>query len=314
MANTIVITDGFTLNPGDLSWEKLHALGTVRYHDRTDPADMLQRCADAMVIVTNKTPVTRETISACRELKVIAVTATGYNIIDVGAAAERDIIVCNVPGYGTDSVAQHTFALILELMNHVGMNSRSVSAGEWATHKDFCYTKAPITELAGKTLGIVGYGEIGKKVADLGRAFGMKVIYTRRSRDPESHPIERVFSESDVVSLHCPLTPENSGFVNRELLGSMKPHAILINTARGQLVNEADLAYALEQGWLRGAGLDVLTQEPPSKGSPLIGLPQCVITPHNAWYSFEARQRIMETTAHNIRMALGGMPENVVGR
>jgi glycerate dehydrogenase len=314
MKEIIAITDGYTLNPGDLSWDQVSAFGELRYFDRTPASEVPDRCANATIILTNKTPVSAETISKSPGLKLIAVTATGYNIVDIDAAKERGVVVSNVPGYGTDSVAQHTFALLLELTNHVGSNSNSVSRGDWSVSKDFCYTVAPLTELAGKTLGIIGFGQIGRKVAEIGKAFGMKVIYSRSngSNDPEALPIEKVFSESDFVSLHCPLTKSNQAFVNRSLLHRMKSSAILINTSRGQLINESDLASALDQGIIRGAGLDVLSTEPPSHDNPLIGARNCIVTPHNAWYSFEARQRIMSETALNIEKFLAGKPRNVV--
>jgi glycerate dehydrogenase len=224
-------------------------------------------------------------------------------------------VVCNVPGYGTDSVAQHTFALILELTNHVGRNAASVKAGGWSRVKDFCYTEAPIMELAGKTLGIVGYGRIGQKTAEIARALGMRVIYfspSRVGRDENVVSVEQIFSESDIVSLHCPLTKHNAGFIDMHLLSVMKPTAFLINTSRGQLINENDLADALNKKVLAAAALDVLSQEPPRADHPLIGLPNCLITPHNAWLSAEARQRIMDTTYNNIICALRGEPRHVV--
>lgn len=311
----IVITDGYTLNPGDLSWEGLHKLGEVELYDRTPAQDVLKRCQDAAVIVTNKTPVSGDVIRSLRQLKGIAVTATGYNIVDTVAAREAGVPVSNVPGYGTDSVAQHTFAFILEFANGVGLNSRSVAEGEWSRSDDFCYTKTPLIEIAGKTLGIVGYGTIGRRVAEIGRVFGMKVLYNSPSlmgKDPDAVSIETIFRESDFVTLHCPLTKENQGFVNRDLLAIMKPGALLVNTARGQLINEPDLREALVKRRIAGAALDVLSSEPPPAGHPLIGLPNCIITPHNAWCSFEARQRIMQTNVDNVRAILQGRPVNVV--
>jgi glycerate dehydrogenase len=314
MQEIITITDGLTLNPGDLNWDDIASLGKIIYYDRT-PAELVpERCREATVIVTNKTPIRSETIMFCKNLKMIAVTATGYNIIDLEAAKKRGVIVCNVPGYGTDSVAQHAFALILELSNYIGLNSQSVAQGEWSSCKDFCYTKAPLVELAGKTLGIVGYGSIGRKVGEIGRALGMNVIYSRSqsSIDKDAVSVGELFAASDVVSLHCPLTKQNEKFVNAALLRSMKQNAILINTARGQLINEYDLANALREGWIKAAGLDVLSSEPPPSGHPLIGAPNCVITPHNAWSSFEARTRIMRTTVENIRGVLCGHHQNVI--
>jgi glycerate dehydrogenase len=323
MNEVITITDGFTLNPGDLSWSGISSFGQMHYYDRTAESEVAARCEHSTIVVTNKTPINAETIALCKSLKVIAVTATGYNIVDIAAATQRKIHVCNVPGYGTDSVAQHAFALILELTNHTGMNAASVASGEWSDCPDFSFTKSPITELRDKTIGIVGFGEIGKKVAEIAQAFGMKVIYSRSktSKDPNARSVEEIFSESDIVSLHCPLTKENAGFVNKDLLSRMKKTAWLINTARGQLVDEIALAAALRNGSIRGAGLDVLSKEPPPHDHPLVGIGNCIITPHNAWYSshnawysFEARTRIMQTTVANIKGILEGRPQHVVNQ
>jgi glycerate dehydrogenase len=312
---SIVITDGHTLNPGDLSWEMFSQFGNVVNYDRTGRHEVVERCKDAMIIITNKTPIAADLIREAKNLKGIAVTATGYNIVDVGAARELGIPVSNVPGYGTDSVAQHTFAFILELANGIGVNSQSVADGDWARSRDFCYTKTPLIEIAGKTLGIVGYGTIGRKVAEIARVFGMRVLYNSPSlmgKDPAAVNPETIFRESDFVTLHCPLTKQNHGFVDKDLLAKMKPTAFLINTARGQLINEPDLRDALREGRLAGAALDVLSSEPPPADHPLIGLSNCIITPHNAWCSFEARQRIMEITINNVRAMLKGEPVNVV--
>ena len=311
----IVITDGYTLNPGDLSWDALHQFGNIINYDRTPKEEVLDRCKDATIIVTNKTPISADVIGAARNLKGITVTATGYNIVDIAAAREKGIPVSNVPGYGTDSVAQHTFAFILELANGVGVNAQSVADGEWAGSHDFCYTRTPLIEIAGKTLGIVGYGTIGRRVAEIARVFGMNVLYNSPSlmgKDPDVVDVETIFRQCDFVTLHCPLTKENHEFVNRNLLWQMKPTAFLINTARGQLIKEGDLRDALVQHKLAGAALDVLSSEPPPADHPLIGLPNCIITPHNAWCSFEARQRIMKTTVDNVRAMLDSAPVNVV--
>ncbi len=314
MNEVIVITDGYTLNPGDLSWDGIARLGTIQYFDHTPGKEVPDRCRNASVIVTNKTPVTAETIGSAKNLRLISVTATGYNIVDIAAAKKRGITVCNVPGYGTDSVAQHTFALLLELTNHVGANARSVREGEWSRSRDFCYSKGPLMELAGKTMGIVGYGDIGQKVGELARAFGMQVVYSRSpaSKDPNSIPLEELFAVSDVVSLHCPLTAENKEFVSLSILRRMKPTAFLINTARGQLIREEDLATALKDRLIAGAAVDVLSTEPPSPQNPLLQAPSCIITPHNAWLSFEARDRIMKVTTKNIAAFLTGTPENLI--
>lgn len=312
----IVITDGFTLNPGDQSWAVIEALGSITYYDRSSSSEVPERCAKAEVIITNKTPISAATISSATNLKLIAVTATGYNIVDVAAAQARGVVVCNVPGYGTDSVAQHTWSLLLELSNQVGLHAQSVRAGEWVESADWCYLKSPIVELAGKTLGIVGFGRIGQQVAAVGRAFGMRVIFHNRSvlsgTVGEQRSLSEVFAESDVISLHCPLTADNQGFVNATLLGTMKPSAFLLNTARGQLINEQDLADALNGGVLAGAGLDVLSTEPPAANNPLLRAKNCILTPHTAWISYEARRRVMAVTGQNIKAFAEGTPQNVV--
>lgn len=311
----IVITDGYTLNPGDLDWKQLEQLGKLTIYERTDPVTLIERCFDADIILTNKTVITKELIDAASRLKLIAVTATGYNNIDMAAAKAKGISVCNVPAYGTFSVAQHAFALLLELINHVGLNAASTAKGEWTKAKDWCYTIKPIVELKDKVIGIVGLGKIGKQMALIAHAFGMKVIYFG-GREKLDNAIQvdlhQLFIQADVISLHCPLTKDNAGFVNRELLELMKPTAIIINTARGALINEKDLAQALQQGRIAGAGLDVLSAEPPPKNHPLIGLENCMVTPHNAWISFEARQRIMNITFANLQSFLNGKPQNVV--
>jgi glycerate dehydrogenase len=313
----IVITDGYTLNPGDLSWKPLDGLGEVIYYDRTRPEEVIERCLEAHIIVTNKTPVNEQVIALATNLKLIAVTATGYNVVDIAAAKKKGVPVCNVPEYGTHSVAQHTFALLLELTNHVGRHVQSVKEGEWVRSIDWSYAMAPVIELKDKMLGIVGLGKIGKQVANIAHALGMNVIYHRgRAEKIPAMPVsqEELFSKSDFVSLHCPLKPDNQGFVNMGLLARMKPTSYLINTSRGQLIREPDLADALRRGVIAGAALDVLSQEPPPADHPLLGLPNCLVTPHNAWLSFEARQRILDTTIRNVRMAMEGRPQNVVNQ
>jgi len=312
----IVVTDGYTLNPGDLSWSTIEKYGEVTVYDRTQPHEIVDRCRDANIILTNKVPVTEANMTALPQLKMISVTATGFNVIDIPGAAKWNIIVCNVPAYGTASVAQHTFALLLELSNQVGRHAASVAAGEWVNAPDFSYQKAPITELAGKTLGIVGWGNIGQQTARIGRAFDMKILYYNPSKKENMFgqwvPMPELFAKSDYVSLHCPLRPDNIAFVNNELLGLMKSSAFIINTARGQLINEQDLADALNSGQIAGAALDVLSAEPPSAQNPLLTAKNCIITPHNAWISKEARQRIMKTTAANIEAFLQQKPINRV--
>lgn len=312
----IVVADGYALNPGDLSWEEISKLGDLKIYDRTVPGLVVERCSEADIIITNKTPVDKAAINKLPNLKMITMLATGYNVIDIDAARERGVDVCNVPAYGTASVAQHAFALILTLTNHIDIHGASVAKGEWEEAPDFGYALTPLTELAGKTLGIIGMGNIGRQTARIGVTFGMNVMYSSRTEKPDAPgkyaAIEEVFENSDVVSLHCPLTPDNGQFVNARILGLMKPTAFLINTARGQLINEADLAEALNTGKIGGAGLDVLSQEPPRNGNPLLRARNCVITPHNAWMTKEARQRIMEVTKENIIAFADGRPQNVV--
>ncbi len=313
----IVATDAFTLNGGDLSWEKISALGELVLYDRTAPEMIIERCIDADIVLTNKVAFKKETLEHLPRLKFIAVLATGYNVIDVDAAGERGVIVANVPGYGSASVAQHVFALLLELTNHVGRNSGSTAKGDWQHAADWCYSLAPIQELDGKTFGVVGFGNIGQRAARIAATLGMKIIYHNRTEKnaaigaPVS--LETVFSESNVISLHCSTSADNIGFVNRQLLATMKPDAYLINTARGQLINEQDLADALNNQVIAGAALDVLSAEPPSATNPLLRAANCIITPHNAWMSKEARERIMEMTAANIAGFLSGNLINVVG-
>ena len=313
----IVVTDGYTLNSGDLSWDSLAQFGTLQLYDRTPPPLIVERCRDAAIIVTNKTPLSRETLSQLPNAKCICVTATGYNVIDTDAATENGIVVCNVPGYGTLSVAQHVFALLLELTNAVGRHHVSVQRGDWHRSADWCYTVQPVMELSGKTFGIVGYGNIGQAVGRIAAAFDMRVIYfspsEKQTTAGEPRSLEAVFAESDVVSLHCPLTPTNKGMVNKTLLQKMKPSAFLLNTARGPLIKEEDLANALNSGVIAGAALDVLSTEPPVENqTALLHARNCIVTPHIAWMSREARQRIMRITENNIRAFLQGVPINQV--
>jgi glycerate dehydrogenase len=312
----IVVTDGFTLNPGDISWDDIESIGELKVYERT-PAELIaERCRQADIVLTNKVPFNNQIIEELDQLKMISVLATGYNIIDTKAAAEKNILVCNVPGYGTASVAQHVFALLLEMINHVGLHAASVKAGDWQRSPDWSYTKMPITELAGKTIGIVGLGNIGTKVAAIAQAFGMRVIYNSRNMGTGTTAvyadIKTLFAESDVVSLHCPLTPVNTGFVNAGLLAVMKSSAILINTARGHLINENDLADALNNKIIAGAALDVLCAEPALPANPLLNAANCIITPHQAWVTREARERVMKITANNIKAFLKKQPVNKV--
>lgn len=312
----VVITDGYTLNPGDLSWKAVEEFGQVDFYDRSSETETKLRCRDAVVILTNKTPLTADIIKNATSLRLIAVTATGYNIVDIEAARQQNITVCNVPDYGTASVAQHTFALLLELANQTGPNARSVRAGDWVKSPDFCYSRGNLVELAGKTMGIIGFGKIGEQVARIAISFGMHVLYNSRSQKTtpwgEFTGVEKLFAESDVVSLHCPLTKDNNQFIDKNLIRLMKPSAWLINTARGQLINEADLADSLNSRSIAGAALDVLSKEPPLPTNPLLTADNCIITPHTAWMSAEARKRILDTTVRNIECFIKGSPINVV--
>lgn len=314
----IVLLDAHTANPGDLSWQPLDAIAPCDVHARTPLDQTVARCAGAEIVITNKAVLSREIIAALPALKYIGVTATGFNVVDVVAAKERGIVVTNVPGYSTPAVAQHVIALLLEMTNHVGHAAKSVEQGGWTKCPDFCYWDHPLFELAGRTLGIIGYGEIGSAVARIGVAFGMRVLASKRTwKEPPSAGIEAaetddIFRRSDVISLHCPLTDATKHLIGERTLGLMKREAIVINTGRGPLVDEAALAKALNEGRIGGAGLDVLSVEPPKEGNPLIGAKNCLITPHIAWASRESRARLIEITAANLQAFLNGEPVNVV--
>lgn len=316
---TIVVLDGYTLNPGDLSWKGLEALGTVKLYERTAPDEVVQRAVGAEVVLTNKTVLDGKALAQLSGLKYIGVLATGYNVVDIEAARKQGIIVTNIPAYSTDSVAQMVFAHLLNITQRVGHYAEEVASGQWTGQADFCYWNTPLTELAGKTLGIVGLGHTGMATAHIALAFNMQVLaYTRKSVEKlpagirKADSLETVFSESDVVSLHCPLTETTKFLVNQERLKLMKQGAILINTGRGGLVNETDLAEVLKQGHLAAAGLDVLSSEPPVAGHPLVGVKNCFITPHIAWATREARQRLMNQAVRNIEAFLNGEPINIV--
>lgn len=308
----LVVLDGHTSNPGDLSWAPLEALGELTVHPRSAPDQVAERIAGASVVLTNKARLTAELIGNAPGLRGIAVLATGHDIVDGVAARRLGIPVCNVPEYGTASVAQAVFALLLELTNHTGSLAAGVRDGRWSACPDFCYWDAPLLELAGLTFGIVGHGRIGAAVARIARAFGMEVLSHRRNPDPGDVDLDRLLADSDVVSLHCPLTPETRGLMNAERLARMKPGAILINTGRGPLIDEAALAEALASSHLGGAGLDVLSVEPPAADHPLLRAPNCLITPHVAWASRAARKRLIAATAANVAALLAGEPIHVV--
>ena len=314
----IVMLDAFTANPSDLSWADFAALGTCTIYDRTPADQIVERAKDADIIITNKAPLSRQTLAALPKLRYIGVIATGYNVVDVVAAAEQGITVTNVPGYSSASVAQAVFALLLELTNHAGHHAAEVSAGRWAACPDFCFWDHPIIELRGLTLGLVGMGDIGQSVARIANALGMRVLAARRNwsvAPPEGvtpAPLADVLSQSDVVSLHCPLTDDTRLLINTESIATMKSSAYLINTARGPLVDEAALAAALNSGRLAGAGLDVLTVEPPAPGNPLFSAKNCLITPHIAWASRASRTRLIGKAADNVKEWIAGHAINVV--
>ena len=311
----ITILDGHALNPGDLSWDQIRQFGELTYYDRTENEELtIQRIGESEIVLLNKVPITRNVLEHCPNIKLICVLATGYNVVDCQAAAERGIPVCNVPGYGTDAVAQFTFALLLELCHRVGLHSDSVHNGEWSACPDFCYWKTPQMELAGKTMGIIGYGAIGQAVGKIATALGMNILaYSRTQRPGHSYvDLDTLLAESDVISLHCPLFPENTGLINQETIAKMKDGAILLNTARGGLINEQAVSDALCSGKLRGFAGDVVTTEPIPANSPLLGAPNCILTPHMAWAPIESRQRILDATEENIQAFLSNKPTNVV--
>lgn len=314
----IVVLDGHTLNPGDLSWAGLHELGQCQIHDRTSPDDIVQRAQEAEIVLTNKTQLSKETIAQLPKLRYIGVLATGYNVVDVEAASQQNICLTNIPAYGTVSVAQMVFAHLLNLTQHVAEHGQSVQAGDWSRSRDFCYWNFPLVELAGLTMGIIGLGRIGQTTARLALGFGMKVIYFDVEKsitpqlDAQAVDLDTLFKESDVVSLHCPLTDSNYRLVNEQRLQLMKPTAFLINTSRGPLIDEKALADALNTGKIAGAGLDVLSREPPEADNPLTKAKNCYITPHIAWATRAARQRLMDIALTNIRAFINGKPQNVV--
>lgn len=310
----IVVLDGYTENPGDLSWGPLQELGELTVYDRTPPEAVLERIGDAEAIYTNKTVLSRELIQAMPSVRFIGVLATGYNVVDVQAARERGIVVCNIPTYGTDAVAQYVFALLLELCHRVAHHAQAVQEGRWTACPDFCFWDYPLIELSGKTMGIVGYGRIGQRTAQIARAFGMQVLaYDAFVQAEECVPLDELLERSDVVSLHCPLFPETRHIIRGETIARMKDGAILINTSRGPLVDEAALREALTSGKLYGAAVDVVSTEPVQPDNPLLGLENCLITPHIAWAPRESRQRLMDIAVENLRCFLRGAPQNIVG-
>lgn len=317
----IVVLDGFTLNPGDLSWEGLSGLGELTVYERTPSERILERSSEAEIILTNKTVLGSDTLKSLPRLKYVGVLATGYNVIDIETADRLGIVVTNIPAYSTVSVAQLTFALILEFCFHTQRHSDSVMNGKWSGSIDFTFRDYQLIELASKTLGIIGFGNIGKKVCDIATAFGMNVIAASRpgsdikgSSYPERVELPELLSRSDIVTIHCPLTPETAGMINIDTIRLMKKSALLINTSRGPIVVEKDLAFALNEGIIAGAGLDVLSVEPPPEDNPLLKAKNCIITPHIAWATLEARTRLMEVAVQNVRAFIGGFPANVVNQ
>ncbi len=316
----IVVLDGYTENPGDLSWAPLEELGELTVYDRT-PADMAaERIGDAEIVYTNKTPITRQVLEACPNIRLISVLATGYNIVDCAAARERGIPVCNVPAYGTASVAQFAIALLLEVCHHAAAHDRAVHEGKWESCPDWCFWEYPLIELAGKTMGIIGLGRIGRATARIAGAMGMNVIAVDGARCPEGQQVARyveldeLLAASDVIALHCPLFPDTEGIINKNTIAKMKDGVIIINNSRGQLVVEQDLADALNSGKVYAAGLDVVSTEPIRGDNPLLRAKNCIITPHISWAPRESRMRIMDASVENLRAFLAGAPVNVVNQ
>ena len=314
----MVILDGYTENPGDLSWEAFEKLGELVVYDRSPPDEIAGRIGDASVVLTNKAPITKETLAACPSVKYIGVLATGYNIVDIEAAKEKGVIVTNVPAYGTYSVAQFTLALLLEVCHRVGEHNRAVKAGRWESCEDYCFWDYPLIELYDKTIGLIGLGRIGLAAAKICNALGMKVLAHDKHESAEGKKyatyvgLDELLEKSDVVSLHCPLTAENQQIINKDTIAKMKQSAILINTARGQLVAEQDLADALNAGRIYAAAVDVVSVEPIKGGNPLLNAKNCIMTPHIAWAPKEARQRLMEIAVDNLKSFLAGKASNVV--
>ncbi len=314
----IVALDASHFNEGDIDWSPIKSLGSLVIHHATPDNLIIKRALDADIILTNKVVLNAETLSSLSNLKMIAVMATGYNNIDIEAASKNGVVVSNIKDYSTNFVAQHAFALMLELTNQCGLHGTSVASGEWNNDSGWSYWKTPLTELSDKTLGIIGFGSIGQKVAKIAKGFDLKVIASHKHPERDKmegvtfHSLDNVLMNSDIISLHCPLNKDNFGFINAKSIKQMKKTAILINTSRGPLINQSDLAEALKNKAIAGAGLDVLSQEPPSNNNPLIGIPNCIVTPHIAWASYESRKRLMNILADNIKAFKKGNPKNVI--
>ena len=317
----IVVLDGYTLNPGDISWEGMEALGEVTVYDRTKPEEVVERIGDAEVVYTNKTPITRDTLDQCGNIRFIGVLATGYNIIDIEAAKEKGIPVSNIPTYGTAAVSQFAIALLLELCHHIGEHSDAVKNGEWTSNPDWCFWKYPLVELAGKTMGIVGFGRIGQDTGKIAQALGMKVLAFDAYKRPELESetcryadLDTLLSESDVISLHCPLFPDTEGIINKDTIAKMKTGVMIINDSRGPLIVEEDLRDALNSGKVAGAALDVVSTEPIKMDNPLLSAKNVILTPHIAWAPKESRQRLMDIAVENLQCFVDGAPQNVVNK
>ena len=317
----IVLLDGYTENPGDLSWGGFEALGEFTCYDRTPADQILSRIGDAEIIITNKTPITRATLEACPNMKYVGVLATGYNVVDVAAAKEHGVAVTNIPTYGTDSVAQFAFAMLLEICHHVQHHSDAVHEGRWEHNQDWCFWDYPLIELAGKTMGIIGYGRIGQSTGRLAQAFGMKVLANDTFQNPaleneNCRYVERdeLFRESDVIALHCPLFPDTEGIINRDTIAKMRDGVIILNNSRGPLIVEQDLADALNSGKVAAAAVDVVSTEPIRGSNPLLSAKNCLITPHISWAPKESRERLMNIAVDNLRAFLEGNPVNVVNK
>ena len=316
----IVVLDGYTLCPGDLTWEPLHALGDVTVYDRTPADQVIERIGDASIVLTNKTVITREVMAACPLLRYVGVLATGYNVVDIAAAGEYGVTVTNVPAYSTQAVAQHTLALLLHSASHVALHDQRVKAGDWVNCPDFCFYAAPTQELAGKTLGVIGFGSIGRAVARVAQALGMEIIVYTRTKRPELLgegmrfvTLDELFAKSDVITLHCPLTADNKGIIGETAIAAMKPGVRVINTARGPLVDSEAMAAALKAGKVACYLTDVMDVEPPKADNPLLSAPNTVITPHVAWAPIETRARLLDIAVGNVKAFMDGAPRNVVG-
>lgn len=318
----MVVLDGYTLNPGDLDWKELLSLGECRIYERTsltDEEEIVRRIGDAEIVITNKTPISRNILQQCPGIKFIGVLATGYNVVDTDAARDRNIPVSNIPSYGTEAVAQFTIALLLEICHHIGHHGYAVQEGKWEKCPDFCFWDYPLIELTGKTIGIIGYGRIGQAVGRIATALGMKLIAYSAHSTPGTKQgdclfvgMDELFRKADVISLHCPLFPATKGIINRESIAKMKDGVIIINSSRGPLIAEQDLRDALDSGKVRAAGMDVVSTEPIQGGNPLLGAKNCIITPHIAWAAKETRQRLMNIAVDNVKAFLEGNPRNVV--